>query len=948
MNNIIYSIFIILIIHLTAQSEVLYRLFIQIDTEKHLIKGKADIINSTDKSLFLNLKTFKNSLKKETLLIKPEETVYFSFEKKFPSYSANSMIGKDFVYLMNNWYPQIDSTAYYSLTVKIPKGFKGVSESEKVHEEIKGREKIIHFYIKKPLEGIHFIASKDYYVKSLPLGEKKIYVYLFKEDGDLADLYLKKSYEYIKRYERIIGEFPYKRFSIVENRFPTGYSMPTFTLIGRQILRYPFILKSSLPHEIVHQWFGCSVYVDMKNGNWSEGLTTYLSDHMLSENPVMYRKNILLKYMAYVDKDNEYPLKKFLFKRNKVDEAIGYGKGAMVFHMLRRYLGDRYFFQSLNAFYKDYRFKKASWIDIKNTFEKVSGKNLNSFFVQWVDRKGIPVIDIKNAFSFINKDGHFQIDLSLDISRTYRLDIPVEISSYYKKYIFSAKKEKNRFIVEDIPLFLTLDRDYDLFRTLTEKEMTPVIHFLLGEKKPLIILKKEDTEKFKPVISYYREKDILYSDKFMYKKLQGRTVLILGKGNPVLKKIFGKTEKNRDFLVKGYKNPFSEKKCIFVISKKGAEKFHLLKHYGNYTEVPSKHTKNIENGIRVILNEPSTVQTEKGIKNFNQMLKDISTKNVIYIGENHKSFSNHAIQYQIIKGLREHGKDIAIGMEMFGRKYQKYIDEYIQERISEDEFLKKTHYFRQWRYDYHFYRPILRYARKYHIPVIGLNIDQKIIEKVARKGIDSLSEEEKRLLPESIDFTNLKYKDFLFRIYSMHAHGDIKNFQNFYQSQLLWDETMAETAADYIKAHPDKILVVLAGNGHLMYGYGIPDRVKRRVLVSQSIILQDEQLEKGKGDFFIFNERVEGVLSKKLGVYVEEKEKGLEVDSVIKTSIAEKAGIRKGDIIISFNGKPVKTVEDLKILLIDPPDISVITVLRGNKKVNLQVDFKNNANHLQK
>jgi len=45
----------------------------------------------------------------------------------------------------------------------------------------------------------------------------------------------------------------------------------------------------------------------------------------------------------------------------------------------------------------------------------------------------------------------------------------------------------------------------------------------------------------------------------------------------------------------------------------------------------------------------------------------------------------------------------------------------------------------------------------------------------------------------------------------------------------LWDETMAEKIAEFVKANPDYQVVVLAGKGHIIYGYGIPSRVERRL-----------------------------------------------------------------------------------------------------------------------
>src|SRR5512142_2021373 len=103
-------------------------------------------------------------------------------------------------------------------------------------------------------------------------------------------------------YHALLRPYPYKRFSVVENILPTGYSMPTFTLLGKEIVRLPFIPETSLGHEITHQWFGNYVYWSGGRGNWLEAITTYLSDQYYQEQQGKgweYRKKVLTDYQSY-------------------------------------------------------------------------------------------------------------------------------------------------------------------------------------------------------------------------------------------------------------------------------------------------------------------------------------------------------------------------------------------------------------------------------------------------------------------------------------------------------------------------------------------------------------------------------------------------------------------------------------------------------------------------
>ena len=100
---------------------------------------------------------------------------------------------------------------------------------------------------------------------------------------DLSSAYLDAAIRYLKLYSDLFGPYPFPKFAVVENFFPTGYGFPSYTLLGSSVLRLPFILSSSLGHEIAHCWWGNGVQVDYQSGNWSEALTTYVADYLYKE-----------------------------------------------------------------------------------------------------------------------------------------------------------------------------------------------------------------------------------------------------------------------------------------------------------------------------------------------------------------------------------------------------------------------------------------------------------------------------------------------------------------------------------------------------------------------------------------------------------------------------------------------------------------------------------------
>jgi len=215
----------------------------------------------------------------------------------------------------------------------------------------------------------------------------------------------------------------------------------------------------------------------------------------------------------------------------------------------------------------------------------------------------------------------------------------------------------------------------------------------------------------------------------------------------------------------------------------------------------------------------------------------LARQRVVFVGENHDNYADHLVELAIIRGLYARHRNLALGLEFFQQPFQPALDAYIAGRIDEAQMLRRTQYFRRWGYDYRYYRPIMRFARAHHIPVIALNLPGEITSKVARHGMDSLTAKERAEIPHTIDRTDTAYRSRLLKVFSKHPHHRDTDFEKFLDVQLLWDEGMAARAAKYLRAHPGRRMVILAGAGHLQYGSGIPRRLKRRLPVSSAIVL---------------------------------------------------------------------------------------------------------------
>jgi len=313
------------------------------------------------------------------------------------------------------------------------------------------------------------------------------------------------------------------------------------------------------------------------------------------------------------------------------------------------------------------------------------------------------------------------------------------------------------------------------------------------------------------------------------------------------------------------------------------------------------------------------------------IIPGLADKRVVFVGETHTRYEHHLIQLEIIQRLHKIDPELAIGLEFFQQPFQEYLDRYVAGELSEQELLQGTEYYRRWRYDYRLYAPILRYAREHKLPLVALNLPMEVTRKAGRLGLDKLSAEERKYIPRTIDYSDRDYEQRIREIYDQHPRNG-QDFANFHLVQLLWDEGMAERAADWLMAHPDYRMVILAGSGHLAFGSGIPQRLLRRLPVSSAIVLngRNEPLVPGLADFLLLPQQRSLPPAGKFGALLEHDDAALSVSSCLPDSPCEAAGIRQGDRLVSINDTPVADMADLRLATWDkePGDVVILKLRR--------------------
>lgn len=333
-----------------------------------------------------------------------------------------------------------------------------------------------------------------------------------------------------------------------------------------------------------------------------------------------------------------------------------------------------------------------------------------------------------------------------------------------------------------------------------------------------------------------------------------------------------------------------------------------------------------------------------------RLLDRLADRRAIFVGESHDRYEDHLNQLAIIQGLHARGKPLMIGMEFFQQPFQPALDAYVAGTIDEAEFLRRTQYFDRWRYDYRLYRPILRFAREQRIPVIALNLESELTGKVGEVGIAGLSADERARLPADIDRSDPAYRARLEAVFKQHPGADRRSIEHFIEVQLLWDEGMADRAARALAAHPDRILVVLAGSGHLEYGQGIPKRLLRRAAVPSAIVLNGtgRDPDPAVADFLLFPKQVDLPAAGLLGVMLDQTAagEGMLVQGFAEKSGARAAGIVAGDRILRIGTQSIASYADIRIALLDSQPGQTLPVevqrkgLGANERLTFQVTLQ--------
>lgn len=410
---------------------------------------------------------------------------------------AGAMAGPEGAFLPagSGWMPSEgdEPPPSWALTVRVPGPFVAVATGRLTVETVVGTDYSASFVEDRAVEEPSLFAG-PWEIKERRHDGLWLRTYFPKDQAELSDRYLDVAAATIDAQTRRIGPYPFAGFSILSVPLPVGLGFPGLTCIGKAILPLPFIAARSLPHEITHNWWGNGVRVG-EGGNWAEGLTTFMADYAAAEakGPQEARAMRLdwLRDYAALPADRDMALSAFQGKTHDASQVVGYGKAAMVFHMLRDLIGAPAFDAGIRQFWERNRFKAAGWADLRRAFEATSGRDLGGFFAQWIDRPGAPTLQLAAA----KADGNSVAVTLRQEAPVYAMTVPVTVDTAAGTEPGTVRLEDREgsalLMTKAAPSAVAVDPDFDLFRQLAEGEAPPILRDVTLDPKADVVVAGE-------------------------------------------------------------------------------------------------------------------------------------------------------------------------------------------------------------------------------------------------------------------------------------------------------------------------------------------------------------------------------------------------------------------------------------------------------------------------
>jgi aminopeptidase N len=423
------------------------------------------------------------------------------------------------------WYPDAgEGMKRFTVTAKIPETWEFIGQGARHDYDAKTRTAT--WCDPVPADRLDCVAG-PYVAEELKSGRVTVRSYFFKDDVAAAEGYRKSAADWIEHYSKLLGPYAYDDFSVVENFFSTGFGMPSYTLLGQDVVRMGarYLGEGGLGHEVLHCWWGNGVFVE--GGNWCEAATTYCSNYYWveltqgAEAARKYRRHEMIRYTMHVNAANDYPVRKFLGKVTEADNEIGYAKGSMLFHLVRRRIGDAPFWAALRRIVHDRTGARASWDDFRKAFEAEAGDDLGALFRVWLDEKGAPEMVLAKT----------EKGLKLTVAgplKDFRVKVRTTMPSGPVEDEVEVKGGSAEWTIPATATAVEVDPEADVFRRLAREELPVCLNRIVVDETHAVVLPDGDAAPYKELLERLEGWEQIKSADATPAKLAGKSVLVLG------------------------------------------------------------------------------------------------------------------------------------------------------------------------------------------------------------------------------------------------------------------------------------------------------------------------------------------------------------------------------------------------------------------------------------
>lgn len=246
----------------------------------------------------------------------------------------------------------------------------------------------------------------------------------------------------------------------------------------------------------------------------------------------------------------------------------------------------------------------------------------------------------------------------------------------------------------------------------------------------------------------------------------------------------------------------------------------------------------------------AVVDSRGAARSWNEALADLATARIVAVGESHDAVAHHQIQAEVLTALAARLPRLAVAFEMVGYEDQGVLDAFMSGKTPEADFA--VWWKANWGYDYALYKPIFDAAKAAGAPAYGLNAPRDVIKSVGKKGVAGLTPAERARIPAVIaESSDPRYRAYV--LDSVSGHGvPPAAIPRMLEAMAVWNETMGENAAKL--AAEGRVVLVIAGQGHLFYKAGLIESAARRGAASAKVLLPwngaPQAKELALGDWF--------------------------------------------------------------------------------------------------